>query len=128
MVRILILATAIVGNAFPVCAQQGQGPDFPSQKSQKGVGLPSPGSDRGPAFPKSVSPSQSNPTPSKILLTAGIPEKSTCTTERSGGDKNYVQSAARHFSLRTCPAGGQRVRSPGGAALNSTHDRLRRML
>ena len=62
MVRILILATTIVGIAFPVCAQQGQGPDFPSQKSQKGVGLPSPGSDRGPAFPKSVSPSQSNPT------------------------------------------------------------------
>jgi hypothetical protein len=60
MVRILILATAIVGISFPVCAQQGQGPD--SQKSQKGVGLPSPGSDRGPAFPKSVSPTQRNPT------------------------------------------------------------------
>jgi hypothetical protein len=61
MLRILILATAMVAISFPVCAQQGQ-PDFPSQKSQKGVGLPAPGSDRGPAFPKSVSPSQSNPT------------------------------------------------------------------
>jgi hypothetical protein len=49
MRRILILATAFVGISFPVCAQQG-------------AAFPSPGSDRGPAFPKSVSPTESNPT------------------------------------------------------------------
>jgi hypothetical protein len=60
MRRILILATAILGIAFPVLAQQGQ--DFPSQGSQKGSAFPSPGSNRGSAFPKSVSPTESNPT------------------------------------------------------------------
>jgi hypothetical protein len=61
MGRILILATAILGIAFPVFAQQG--PALPSQDSpQMGSAFPSPGSDRGPAFPKSVSPTESNPT------------------------------------------------------------------
>jgi hypothetical protein len=55
MRRILILATAILGIAFPVFAQQG--PALPSEDSpQKGSAFPSPGSNRGPAFPKSVSP------------------------------------------------------------------------
>jgi hypothetical protein len=45
----LTVATVIVAISFPVGAQQGPA-------------LPAPGSDRGPAFPKSVSPTQSNPT------------------------------------------------------------------
>jgi hypothetical protein len=60
MRRILILATAILTIEFPVFAQQG--PDVSSQNSQKGSAFPSPGADRGPAFPKSVSPTESNPT------------------------------------------------------------------
>ena len=61
MRRILILATAILGIAFPVLAQQG--PALPSEDSaQKGSAFPSPGSNRGPAFPKSVSPTESNST------------------------------------------------------------------
>ena len=73
MGRVLILATAVVGISFPICAQQG--PNVPSQESQSsqdsrsssqdsqfGPDFPSAGSDRGPAFPKYVSPTESNPT------------------------------------------------------------------
>lgn len=49
MRRGLIIAAAIVGILSPARAQRG--PNFPS-----------PGSDRGPAFPQSVSPTVSNPT------------------------------------------------------------------
>jgi hypothetical protein len=49
MRRALFIAAAIVGIALPVHAEQG--PNYPS-----------PGSDRGPAFPKSVSPTDSDPT------------------------------------------------------------------
>ena len=51
MRRILILATAILGIAFPVFAQQG--PALPSEDSpQKGSAFPSPGSNRGPRISK----------------------------------------------------------------------------
>ena len=49
MRRVLILVVAIVGIVSPGLAQQG--PAFPSS-----------GSYRGPNFPKSVSPTDSNPT------------------------------------------------------------------
>src|SRR5215467_4636404 len=72
MQRIFILAIAIVGISFPVCAQQE--PKMPSQDSQSssqnsqspnsqfGPDFPRPDSDRGSAFPKYVSPTENNPT------------------------------------------------------------------
>ncbi len=49
MRRLLLIAAVIVGIALPVQAEQG--PAYPT-----------PGSSRGPAFPKSVAPTGRNPT------------------------------------------------------------------
>jgi hypothetical protein len=56
MRRVLIIATAIACIVSPVRAQQS---GTQSLSSRPGPAYPAPGSGRGPAFPKSVSPTDS---------------------------------------------------------------------